>query len=166
MVWGNGAAYATWFTAIPSQIHGINFLPITGGSLYLGHSPAHIEANYDELVKNGGNENASMVWAGLDWSALALGNPAKASTLLDTYFDAYSSEEGETKAVTYHWIHSLNVLGTPDASVTASLPTAAAFIKGGVRTYTAYNPTQAALTVTFSTGKTLAVPARSMASGK
>ena len=36
MVWGDGGAYATWFTDMPEKIQGINQLPITGSHLYLG----------------------------------------------------------------------------------------------------------------------------------
>ncbi len=38
MVWGSGGAYATWFSAEPEMIQGINMLPITGGHLYLATS--------------------------------------------------------------------------------------------------------------------------------
>ena len=30
----------------PEAVHGINWLPIHGGSLYLGHYPAYVEKNY------------------------------------------------------------------------------------------------------------------------
>ena len=39
MVWGDGGAYATWFSADPEKIQGINQLPITGSHLYLGLRP-------------------------------------------------------------------------------------------------------------------------------
>ena len=50
MVWGDGGAYATWFTADPEKIQGINQLPITGSHLYLGLHPAYNKINYDEVV--------------------------------------------------------------------------------------------------------------------
>ncbi len=37
MVWHSKADYGTWFSAAPRMIAGINFLPITGASLHLGH---------------------------------------------------------------------------------------------------------------------------------
>jgi endoglucanase Acf2 len=49
MVWGDGASYGTWWTANPEEIHGINFLPVNGGSLYLGRDPGYVRANLDDL---------------------------------------------------------------------------------------------------------------------
>ncbi len=37
MVWGGKGARETWFSANPELVHGINWLPMHGGSLYLGH---------------------------------------------------------------------------------------------------------------------------------
>jgi len=50
MVWGGKGANATWFDANPQSIHGINFLPITGGSLYLGRHPAYARKNHTALL--------------------------------------------------------------------------------------------------------------------
>jgi len=57
MVWGGKGANGTWFSARPEAIHGINWLPIHGGSLYLGHYPAYVEKNYSALVKEKGDAN-------------------------------------------------------------------------------------------------------------
>jgi endoglucanase Acf2 len=54
IVWGDGGSYATWFSAEPEQVQGINFLPITAGSLYLGRNPAYITRNYNEVPKRSG----------------------------------------------------------------------------------------------------------------
>ena len=37
MVWGGKGANGTWFSAEPEAVHGINWLPVHAGSLYLGH---------------------------------------------------------------------------------------------------------------------------------
>ena len=50
MVWGGKGANGTWFSADPQLVHGINFLPMHGGSLYLGLYPAYVEKNYAALV--------------------------------------------------------------------------------------------------------------------
>ncbi|MBK6897700.1 MAG: carbohydrate-binding protein [bacterium] len=42
MVWGGKGVHSTWFGANPEFIHGINILPVNGGSLYLGHHPDHV----------------------------------------------------------------------------------------------------------------------------
>jgi hypothetical protein len=54
-------------------------------------------------------------------------------------------------------------MGTPDFSVTADTPLYAVFKdKGGTRTYLAYNARSSAIKVTFSTGKSMDVPPRSL----
>ena len=65
-------------------------------------------------------------------------------------------EDGETKAHTYHWIHTLNALGNikiGTGELTANYPGAMVFDKNGVRTYIVYNYTNASKDVTFSDGK-------------
>ena len=73
MVWGDGGAYATWFSADPEKIQGINQLPITGSHLYLGLHPAYNKINYDEVVRNRGGE--PIAWQDILWEFLALGDP-------------------------------------------------------------------------------------------
>ena len=73
MVWGDGGAYATWFSAEPEMIQGINMLPVTGGHLYLGYNPAYMKTNYAELVRNNGGQPT--VWQDILWEFLALGDP-------------------------------------------------------------------------------------------
>jgi hypothetical protein len=74
-------------------------------------------------------------------------------------------ERGNTRANVYHWIHNLNALGTTDRTVTANHPLYAVFNKQGVRTYVAYNASSAPITVTFSDGAAVNVPANSFSSG-
>lgn len=158
MVWGQGGAYSTWWTANPEEIHGINFLPFTGGSLYLGRNPSYITTNYNELVsQNGGVETE---WVDIIWMFQALQNPSAAVSKFGS--GNYTPEVGESKAHTYHWIHNLNAMGQLDTSVTANIPTYAVFNKAGVRTYVAYNPGSSAINVSFSNGVTCSVPARQM----
>lgn len=160
IVWGDGGAYATWWTANPEEIHGINYLPITSGSLYLGRNPSYINTNYNDMRTNNGGEETE--WRDIIWSFQALSDPAAAVNKFNAN-SGYTPEAGESKAHTYHWIHNLNAMGQLDKTVTANVPTYAVFNKAGTRTYVAYNPGTSAATVTFSTGVTLSVPARSMA---
>jgi endoglucanase Acf2 len=156
MVWGDGGSYSTWWTANAEEIHGINLLPVTTGSLYLGKRPTYVNSFYNELVaSNGGQEQE---WADVIWMYQAFANPSAAITKFGT--GNYTPEWGETKAHTYHWLHNLNALGNFDATVTGNIPTSAVFNKNGTRTYIAYNPSNTAVTVTFSNGVTLSVPAR------
>jgi endoglucanase Acf2 len=163
MVWGDGGAYSTWFASAPEQIHGINMLPVTGGHFYLGNDPAYVKRNYAEMVTNAGHEPA--LWQDIAWQYLALGDGDAALTKFRAN-SGYTPEEGETKAHTFHWIRNLAALGTTDLTVTANHPLARVFSKNGARTYVAANITNAALTVTFSDGKVLSVPAgRTVAGG-
>jgi endoglucanase Acf2 len=163
IVWGSGGAYATWFSAEHAMIVGINMLPITGGQLYLGDYPAAVRSTYAELVRNNGGEPT--VWRDMLWQYEALGDPdtALAKFRADS---TYTPEEGESKAHTFHWIRNLAALGQVDPTVTASHPLAKVFSKNGAKTYVASNITNTALTVTFSDGHTLSVPAgKTVASG-
>ncbi|MEU4686705.1 glycosyl hydrolase [Streptomyces xinghaiensis] len=163
MVWSSGAAYATWWTANPEEIHGINVLPVTGGSLHLAREKDAIRRSIAEMERENGGPAAE--WRDVLWEFQALADPAKAKAAWDATGGAYTPEDGETKAHTYHWISTLDAIGAPDTSVTADSPTAAVFAKGGRRTYAARNDTGTARTVTFSDGAVLNVPAHSSASG-
>ncbi|MGW4646710.1 glycosyl hydrolase [Kitasatospora sp. NPDC004289] len=162
MVWGSGAAYSTWWTASPGMIHGINYLPITGGSLYLARRQDDLLANLAEHKANNGGVLTD--WRDLAWEFQALADPAGAKANWQAGKDSYTPEEGESKAHVQHWIGNLAVLGTLDPAVTADLPTAAVFVSGSTRTHVAHNFSTAARTVRFSDGAVLNVPARSTAS--
>src|SRR6185503_17367003 len=71
MVWGGKGANATWFSANPQLVHGINFLPLHGGSLYLGLYPEYVERNYTALVKEFGNDRFRN-WPDILWMYRAL----------------------------------------------------------------------------------------------
>nr|WP_306317150.1 MULTISPECIES: glycosyl hydrolase [unclassified Streptomyces] len=163
MVWGSGAAYSTWWTANPEEIHGINVLPVTGGSLHLGGEKAAIRRNLAEMERENGGP--AQEWRDILWEFQSFADPAAAKSKWDAGNGSYTPEAGESKAHTYHWINTLDALGAPDASVTGDIPTSAVFTKGTTRTYAAHNYGSAARTVTFSDGKTLTVPARSTATG-
>ncbi len=55
----------------------------------------------------------------------------------------------------YHWINTLDQLGTNDASVTADHPFVNVFTKNGRKTYAAYNFNASPLDITFSDGTRL-----------
>lgn len=156
MVWGDGGAYATWFSADPEKIQGINQLPITGSHLYLGLNPSYNKINYDAVVRNRGGE--PIAWQDILWEFLALGEPDLALSKFRANPN-FVSEEGESKAHTFHWIRNLAALGRVDAGLTADHPLATAFVRNGQRTYVVANISTAALTVTFSDGTRVTAPA-------
>ncbi|HPF35485.1 MAG TPA: glycosyl hydrolase [Candidatus Krumholzibacteria bacterium] len=153
MVWGGKGVHSTWFGADPEFIHGINILPIQGGSLYLGHHPDHVLANYAEIVaENGGQPD---IWQDLLWEYLAL---ADANLALSHYVAdiGYEPFDGESRAHTLHWLYNLKAMGRVDTTVLADIATYAVFRDGaGDRTYVAYNAGDAERTVTFTDGFTL-----------
>jgi len=68
--------WATWFGAQPEFAHGIEFLPFTGSSLYLGRDPAYCQRNFNEVLSlNGGSLN---LWQDLMEMYEALFDPTDA----------------------------------------------------------------------------------------
>ncbi|QLG49514.1 glycosyl hydrolase [Natrinema halophilum] len=162
MVWGNGYAYATWWTDDEEAIHGINWLPLSGYSLHLGWDAAGPATNYDELVETRGTDQFDY-WPDLMWMYRAFSDAEDAAEKFEARKNSYQVEAGETRAHTYHWIHNLRAMGSPDGTVTADTPFYQVFSDGSERTYVAYNASDSSTTVTFSDETTLTVPANSMA---
>ncbi|CAM5733936.1 hypothetical protein SBADM41S_09610 [Streptomyces badius] len=73
MVWGSGGAYSTWWTANPEEIHGINVLPVTGGSLHLAREKAAIKRNIAEMERENGGP--AQEWRDLLWEFESLAKP-------------------------------------------------------------------------------------------
>ena len=161
IVWGSKASYTTWFSADPEAIHGINYLPLDGHSLYLGWDADAAGRNYDELVAADGTDFD--YWPDIIWNYRAFSDPADAIDQFEARADSYTPEFGETRAHTYHWIHALAELGSPRRDVTANHPLAHVFDDNGTLTYVAYNSESDPITVSFSDGTTLTVPANDFA---
>jgi endoglucanase Acf2 len=162
MVWGGKGAFATWFSGDIDCIHGINWLPFTPASIYMGRHPDYVKKNFDRIVevrKEGNNFNNG--WGDLVVMFGALYDPAPAVAYMDKMPDC-SLEGGNTHAFMYHWIHTLNTLGLNDASVVADNPFTNVFTKNGVRTYAAYNFGDAPLNVAFSDGTKLVAKPKSL----
>ncbi|MDP1994079.1 MAG: PKD domain-containing protein, partial [Ignavibacteria bacterium] len=162
MVWGGKGVHSTWFGANPEFIHGINMLPITAGSFYLGRHPEYVQANYDEIVKE--LNGPPTIWQDIIWQYLSFSDPSLALSL---YYanPSYTPFDGETRAHTHHWLHNLKKMGLPDISVTADIPTYAVFKNSKEeKTYIAYNPASQPVSVHFTDGYTMDVPAGLMKS--
>lgn len=158
IIWGGKADYATWFSARPEAIHGINWLPFHGGSLYLGLYPEYVRKNYQALVAHKGGPRWDQ-WADLIWMYRALDDPQDALRQFNAAAGTFKPEPGNSKTNTYCWIHSLLDMGRVDRSVTANHPLYAVFRKGEQRTYVAFNLRAVPVTVHFSDGKEITVPA-------
>jgi len=158
MVWGGKGVHSTWFGADPEFIHGINILPLNGGSLYLGRHPDYVTKNYTEMTKEIGS--LPRKWKDIMWGYLAFADP---QTALNQYYadPAYEQFDGETQAHTYHWLGNLKKIGKVSTTIFADIPTYAVFeTENGIKTYVAWNPEPDSVRVHFSDGFSMNVPAR------
>jgi hypothetical protein len=94
-------------------------------------------------------------WRDLWWNLWAMTDADAAISDYNTVAN-YVPEAGESKAHTYHWIHTFRRLGhmiTGTGTLTADYPAALAFDNNGVTSYVVYNFTGQLLEVTFSDGQ-------------
>ena len=169
-VFGGKFCYNTWWTEEPHQMYGINALPFTPASTYLGADPAYVRSIFallpaaeQEYRTHGNipsNPSPADIWQDAMASHLALADPDAA---LARWNKQGSVESGDTRARTLFWLLSLKEMGTPDFTVSANTPLYSVFRNAqGVMTYLAYNARDTALRVTFSTGKVLEVAPHSL----
>ena len=168
-VWGNSYDNGTFWTADITASYGIELYPMHGGSLYLGQNTAYVQKIWDELkahteILSTTSTNPNL-WHDTIWKYLSFLDPEKAIELYNSYPDRIM-KFGITDAQTYHWIHAMNAMGKLKATLTADYPIAAAFEKNGEITYVAHNYSNSPITVTFSDGFALNVPANKMATNK
>jgi endoglucanase Acf2 len=175
MVWGGKGANATWFDANPQSLHGINFLPVTAGSLYLGRFPAYARKNHNALVAELAEFRQSAKkavaptapfdhWADVLWMYQATFDaPAAKFSWLKRPAN-FKPEAGNSWTQTELWIQTFEELGTIDSSVSADTPFAAVFTKAGKRTHVAWNLTDKPVVVTFSDHVQLRCPPKGSAS--
>jgi endoglucanase Acf2 len=173
MVWGGKGANATWFDANPQSVHGINFLPVTGGSLYLGRYPAYARKNYTALLselaefrvtaKKGGAPQAPLDhWADVLWMQQATFDAVGAKANWAKRPPNFKPEAGNSFTQTELWLQVFEAFGTIEAAVTADTPFAAVFTKNGKRSYVAWNLSDKPVTVTFSDRTLLICPAKEL----
>jgi endoglucanase Acf2 len=168
MVFGGKYAYNTWWTEEPRQILGINLLPFTPASSYLGADPSHIQRSLAALPgeveayqRRGITDGTPAdVWGDVLISYQAL---LDAQGALHAWNKRSFVEFGETRTHTLFWISSLIEMGRPDFSVTADTALYGVYANGDRRTYMAYNATDTAKDVHFSDGKLLSVAPHSLA---
>jgi len=157
--------FATWFGAQPEYSHGIEFLPFTGGSNYLGYSTAYCQKNLAEVLSLTGQSaiNPSVtLWPDMMEMYEAYYNPSLA---LSQWNATSSIFDGDSKAHQYYTLTGMVAMGAVDTTVTANTPLYAVYRNAaGTRTHVAYNAGTSAISVTFSDGYVLTVPAGSLAS--
>jgi endoglucanase Acf2 len=164
-VFGGRYAHKTWWTDEPRQTKGINLLPMTTFSTYLGRDPAYVKRNvgtlkadtdtYNAIGKFPPNPPPKDVWQDIFAKYLALADPSAALAQWNRFG---SVEDGDTRTHTLHWMLSLQEMGLPDFAVTADTTLYSVFKRpDGGKTYLAYNAGKAPLNVKFSDGKLLTV---------
>lgn len=170
MVFGGQYAHNTWWTDEPRQIKGINLLPVTTSSTYLGRDPTFVRRNlgalagetatYEQYGRRPDNAPPKDVWQDIFAKYQALADPAAGLAAWDRWG---AVELGDSRSATLHWLLSLDAMGPPDFGVTADTPLYAVFQRAdGHRTYLAYNARTTPVTVRFSDGQTLQVAPRSL----
>lgn len=159
MVFGGKLLHNTWWIDEPRQIHGINLLPFTPASTYLGASPAFVNRAMQALdeetrVYNGRGKRAKPedIWQDLFAQHLALVDPEAGFKRWDRWG---SFELGDTRSHAYHWLQSLLEMGAVDLNVHANTRFYSVFKKDSVRTYLVYNATPQPKRVQFSDGHTV-----------
>ncbi len=167
-VWGNSYDNGTFWTNDIAASYGIEMYPIHGGSLYLGHNLNYVQTLWDEIASNTGilyNEVNPNLWHDVMWKYLSFIDPQTAISLYDSNPDRIL-KFGISDAQTYYWLHSMNAIGSVRSNVSADHPIAASFDNNGEVTYVAHNYSDFPITVTFSDGFQLEVPAEEMATNR
>lgn len=168
IIWGNGHVFTTWFSEAYAHILGIQGLPLSPLVLHIGQHADYLKDYVTLGLSESSNGKPSGLpanqWPDVWWNIWAMTDGAAAAADFASRAFDYRPEEGETRAHTYHWIHTYKQLGhvaTGTGDLTASSPTAVAFDKDGLMTYIAYNVHCAPRQVTFSDGMVLTVPGNS-----
>ena len=159
IIWGDGSAFATWFSGAFAHILGIQGLPSNPLILHVGQYADYM-VDYVALgLSESSNTRPSGLpedqWRDLWWNLWAMTDADAAIADYNTVSN-YVPEAGETKAHTYHWIHTFARLGrlvTGTGILTADYPAALVFENNGVTSYVVYNFSEQPLTVTFSDGQ-------------
>lgn len=188
MCWDNKSDMATWFSPIPELILGINLLPYSASSVYLGRNRGWMDDAINTLTKLTKIDpwGYKPAWQNIIWQFISLANPDMAIKKFDDFRNFTNDsqlnqedhtspnfhnfgENGTSKLYTYYWLHTINAMGAVDTTTyTSSTPFYSVFsnLKNKQKTYTAYNPTSTNLTVTFNDGKSFEVAPYSVASSQ
>jgi hypothetical protein len=163
---------------IPAAQAGIQVVPLTGASLYLGSNTAFVKRNADfafsAIAQQGETPVKPSAYLSVLGPYLAFlngtynGQTARAKYLADLpkIMPVNPGVPIDTASFNIHWFDVFEAYGQVDTSVTADTVSYAVFIKTAgnpaTRTYVAYNPGAADLPVKFSDGFTMTVHSRTM----
>lgn len=189
MIWCNSIVWGTWFTASPSWIYSIQWIPSGPWMAFYDRDPKLIQRVYADLVREldafetkeaahkpgAAKRGTDIKSQGGELGSLHLGflmhaDPAWVTEQIDKLWNEPGDKVGhnDRMAAIYYQAHALKTQGRVDWTVHADSPTAMAYRNAAskARTFVAWNPTDKARTVTFyAEGNrlgTLEVPARQM----
>ena len=163
-VYGNGIDMYTFWTGSYAACYGINMLPIQGGSTYLGYHPEYTQENYEDYFEKFSatkDTDTHPEWFDIFWSYQALYDPEAALENFNTNPN-YNVEFGETRLHTYHWLHNLNTLGKINTNITANYPLANVYESEEYISYVAQNYQDEEITINFSNGESMDIPANAL----
>ena len=162
IIWASGADFATWFSGAYAHILGIQGLPsnplIFHVSQYAEYMRDYVALGLTESSNGKPSGLVDDQWRDLWWNLWAMTDADSAISDYNSVGSNYAAEAGESKAHTYHWIHTFSALGqlmTGTGELTSNNPAALAFDKNGVRTYVVYNFTSESQAITYSDGMSL-----------
>lgn len=159
IIWGHGGVFSTWFSGAYAHILGIQGLPTNPLIFHVGLHPEYME-DYVALglSESSNNKPSGLIddqWRDIWWNLWAMTDADAAIADYNTVGSSYAPEFGETKAHTYHWLHTWAALGhlkTGTGELTTNDPAALVFEKDGVKTYVAYNFANSPKTILASDG--------------
>ncbi|MBX9850194.1 MAG: T9SS type A sorting domain-containing protein, partial [Cytophagaceae bacterium] len=158
-----GVAYATYFGANVSYVHGITYVPITGASIWMGADSLGAANQYaDFIAGNGGAEpnGSDGFWHVAMLMEKAVFNAAAAKNQFVTQAIPGNWAGDDYDVDGYSWITTFDSVGVIDPTVTANTSSFAVFRKNNCKHYMIYNPRiRGVRTVTFSDGQSFVVPA-------
>ena len=159
IIWGDGSAFATWFSPAFAHILGIQGLPSNPLIMHVGLYADYLEEYVALGLEESSNGKPSGLppgqWTDLWWNLWAM-TDADAAIADYEATASYEPEAGEAPAHTFHWIYTMRALGelqTGTGAITANHPAAMVFeTTAGVTSYVVYNYLDTPINVTFSDG--------------
>ncbi len=173
IAWDSKSEMTSFFSPSFESVLGIELLPYSPSSVYLGRYPEWGKDVYNALqvMKI---DNPKSKWQNIIWQLISLYHSDEAIDEFDSFrdftkdseinqeIDNNYGENGTTRSYTYYWLHTVDSLGRLDTTIhTLSTPYYAVFINqhNHKYTYIAFNPKDVPLNVTFSDGESFQVPA-------
>ena len=147
IVWGGKNDYTTWFSSEAAHIHGINWIPFTPGSLYLGRSPAYAKQNLEAISLDPLAPNPPWRDLRIMYSAFVDADGACEAARGTT-----EVESGNSISFMNLWCEVLSAHGQIDPSIQGDDPFCLAFRHHDSVTYAVYNYEETEKSVIFSDG--------------